>query len=302
MCLSRVPRCRKPLAQGRAGPADCRGDPADLRARRAQCGAAWKSRHEAVSADVVRAMASRTRCSVIGPALACLLHHPCLEEPDYEVGWRRQSVLSRHHSGSGTTPVVTPKTSMARGLRRSGTIGALFVLLVGAGPIYADPSTSRPSFILRHQVEAEVSEVDAGARVLRLKTETGRLSLDTTGAPAAALKRGDWVVVDVVLIRHADPPRLPRPHEDPPSLLTQRLRGSITAIHRTLGVIAVTTPAGRLTLELPSAAMAGLRTGSPVGVELAVRQPDVSASPGSGASRSKKGLGALMLMLFGRTK
>ena len=228
------------------------------------------------------------------------------------VGWGRPS-RAPHGSGSATTPLVTSSASITRAIRRSGTIGTLFVLFVGAGPTsaadgvptkptYADRSTSRLSFIVRQQVEAEVSEVDAGRRLLRLKTATGRLSLDTTGAPAVALKRGEFVVVDMALIRHPDPPRLPHPPEDPDALLTQRLRGSIAAINRTLGIVAVTTPAGRLSLELPSAAMAGLHTGNPVGIHLAVRPLDVSASPSSEASRSKKGLGALMLMLFGRTK
>jgi hypothetical protein len=166
----------------------------------------------------------------------------------------------------------------------------------------AAPSPSPLSFIASRQVEAEVSEVDSAARLLRLKTEAGRLSLDTTGAPAVALKRGDFVVVDMVLIRHADPPRLARPREEPSPLMTQRLGGSISAINRSLGIVTVTSPAGRLTLQLPPAAMADLHTGNPVGIELAVRRPDVSASPGSGAERPKKGLGALMLMLFGRTK
>jgi len=226
-------------------------------------------------------------------------------------GWRR---LSRAHrsSGSAIAPSVRSTPGFTRGMLRSGAVGTLLVLLVagpsaaGDGvpnkPISAAPSAARLSFIVSHQVEAEVSEVDAGGRLLRLKTESGRLSLDTTGASAGALKRGDFVLVDVVLIRHADPPRLPRPHEEPKPLLTQRLRGSITAINRTLGIVDVTSSAGRLTLQLPSAAMTDLHTGNPLGIELAVRRPDVSASPGPGASRSKTGLGALMLMLFGRTK
>ena len=194
-----------------------------------------------------------------------------------------------------------------------GAFGALFALLVATGsssaadgvptkPKPATPSTARLSFIVSQQVEAEVSEVDAASRVLLLKAEAGRLRLDTTAAPALVLKRGDFVVVDIALIRHADPPRLPRTHEEPATLLTQSVRGSITAINRTLGIVDVTSSAGRMTLELPAAAMADLRTGNPVGIELAVRRPDLSASPGSEASRPKKGFGALMLMLFGRTK
>ena len=194
----------------------------------------------------------------------------------------------------------------------SATVGMLMLLVAAAPssaadegrvkPTYSAGSPSRLSFIARQQVEAEVSEVDAASQILRLKTESGRLSLDSTGGPAVALKRGDFVVVDLVLIRHADPRRLPRAHDEPAPLLTQRLHGSVAAVNRTLGVVSVTSPAGRLNLELPSAAMADLRTGTPVGIELAVRRPDVSASPGSGASQPRKGFGALMLMLFGRTK
>ena len=228
-------------------------------------------------------------------------------------GRHRPSRAPHHGLGSAPAAPVGSRPCIMLGRLRSGAVGTLFVLLVAAGPssaadavppkpIQGAPSPSRLSFIVSRQVEAEVSEVDSAARLLRLKTETGRLSLDTTGAPAVALKRGDFVVVDMVLIRHADPPRLARPHEEPPPLLTQRLGGSIAAMNRNLGIVTVTSPAGRLTLELPSAAMADLHTGNPVGIELAVRRPDASASPGSGASRPKKGLGALMLMLFGRTK
>jgi hypothetical protein len=206
---------------------------------------------------------------------------------------------------------VTVRIAVTRGMRRSGTIAAFLVLFLGAAPSSAtdgaltQPKGTNPpaSFIVRRQVEAEVTEVDRDAKVLRLKTEAGRLSLNATGAGAAALKRGDLLAVDVALIRHTDPTRLPRVHEDPPPLLTQRLRGSVAGIQRTLGIVALTTPAGRLTLELPSAAMAGLRTGNPVVLELAVRrQADVSAFAASEAARSKKGFGALLLMIFGRTK
>ena len=206
---------------------------------------------------------------------------------------------------------MTPKVFITGGSLRGGLTGALLLAVLGVGSsAAADAVASKPlstpgglAFIVRQQLDATVSDVDAGANVLRLKTETGRLSLDTTGAPATQLKRGDPVVLDVVLIRHAEPRRLPRPHEDPPALLTQRVGGSIAAIHRTLGIVTISTPAGRVTLELPTTAMAGLHTGNPVAVELAVRrQPDVSALPGSERSQSKKGVGALFLMIFGRTK
>ena len=209
---------------------------------------------------------------------------------------------------------MTIRIAVTRGVRRSWTIAAFLVLFLGAAPSSAtdgalaqpkatNPPASHPAFIVRRQIEAEVSEVDRHAKILRLKTEAGRLSLNATAAAAAALRPGDLLVVDVALIHHTDLTRLPPVHEDPPPLLTQRLRGSIAGVQRTLGIVALTTPAGRLTLDLPAAAMAGLRTGNPVLLELAIRrQADVSAFAASEASRSKKGLGALLLMIFGRTK
>jgi hypothetical protein len=200
---------------------------------------------------------------------------------------------------------VTVRIAVTRRMRRSSTIVAFLVLFTSVPSSATDGVLTQPhpSFIVRRQIEAEVTEVDRHARILRLKTEAGRLSLNVTGAAAAAVKPGDLLAVDVALIPHSDPTRLPRVHDDPPPLLTQRLRGSVSGIQRTLGLVALTTPAGRLTLDLPAAAMAGLRTGNPVVLELAVhRQADVSALAGAEASRSKKGFGALLLMIFGRTK
>ena len=163
------------------------------------------------------------------------------------------------------------------------------------------PAETRIPFVLRQQVDAEVSEFDVSAKKLRLKTQTGRLTLDGGNAAPIGLKKGDWVVVDVAAIRHPDPGRLPREDEAPRALLTQRVRASITGIQRSLGVVSLNTPAGRLSLEVPSAAVAGLRTGDPLLLELRVLpEPDPSALPGAKSERSKKGFGALLYMIFGR--
>lgn len=202
--------------------------------------------------------------------------------------------------------VVVPGRHPKVTLIRAAAVAA--VLLFGAADltVAADGTPTGPkvaSFIVSHPVDAEVSEVDREANVLRLKTEAGRLNLNVPPGGAAGLKRGDSLVVDVVLIHHTDAARLPRRREDPPPLLTQQMRGSISSIQRTLGVVTLTTPAGRLTLDLPAPAVAGLRTGNTVLLELTVRRaPDVSALAGSQSSRSKKGIGALLLMIFGRTQ
>ena len=202
------------------------------------------------------------------------------------------------------------RTTPVGAVDRAFVLVAIAALLIVLGDVAltaaADGTQAVPkvtSFIVRHPVDAEVSEVDREANVLRLKTEAGRLTLKVPAGGAAELKRGDSLVVDVVLIHHTDTARLPRRQEDSPPLLTQQMRGSIAGIQRTLGVVTLSTPAGRLTLDLPAPAVAALRTGNPVLLELAVRRaPDVSALAGSQSSRSKKGIGALLLMLFGRTQ
>jgi hypothetical protein len=252
--------------------------------------------------------ARRASRTTDGRSLAPHLPVPVRSHGDEEFGWRLRARVCCH-----AAPLVTIRIAVTRGMRRSWTIVAFLVLFTSVPssatdgaltqPKATNPPASHPSFIVRRQIEAEVSEVDRHTKVLRLKTEAGRLSLNATGSAAAAVKPGDMLAVDVALIPHADPTRLPRVHDDPPPLLTQRLRGSIAGIQRTVGIVALTTRAGRLTLELPAAAMAGLRTGDPVVLELAVRrQADVSALAGSEASRSKKGFGALLLMIFGRGK
>ena len=165
------------------------------------------------------------------------------------------------------------------------------------------PGVTRPSFIVRQHVHATVSEVDLATDVVRLKTDAGRLTLHVPGVPTAALEKGDSVVVDVTLIRHADPERLPRRQEDPPPLLTQRLPASVAGIQRTVEAVALNTPAGRLTVGVPADAMANLRTGDGLWLELAVRlEPQVAALPGAGAARRDGGLAGLLFFIFGRGK
>jgi hypothetical protein len=170
------------------------------------------------------------------------------------------------------------------------------------GATASSPRAAPSSFVVRQRFEAEVSEVDRTARVLRLKTEAGPLRLQDPDGATTALRKGDSVVVDVALIRHSAPAGLPRRQEDPPPLLTQQLRASITGIHRTVEVVALNTPAGRLTLAVPSKAIAGLHTGDSVLLELTVRpETEPSALPATEAQR-RSGLAGLLYMLFGRGK
>ncbi len=182
-------------------------------------------------------------------------------------------------------------------MRRLVCGGILVVLLTASSP-GAAPS----SFVVRQRFEAEVSEVDRAAGVLRLKTEAGPLTLQAADVATTALRKRDAVVVDVALIRHSIPAGLPRRPEDPPPLLTQRLPASVTGIQRTVEVITLNTSAGRLALAVPSKAIASLHTGDSLWIELTVRpEPEPAALPAMEAQR-RSGLAGLLYMIFGRGK
>ncbi len=194
-----------------------------------------------------------------------------------------------------------------------GIFAGLLILLAGGASMAGDlkergPGTPRlragaPSFIVRQQLEAEVREVDLTADVVVLKTKAGRLRLHPVGAATTALAKGDSVVVDVALIRHADPARVPQRAERPPPLIAQRLSASISSIQRTVEVVALNTSAGGLTLAVPSQAIAALHTGDSVWLELAVRSArEPSALASTETRRRNGGFTGLLFMLFGGGK
>ncbi len=194
-----------------------------------------------------------------------------------------------------------------------GILAGLLIMLGGGpstagdlpqrGPGAPRPRAVPPSFIVRQQLEAEVREVDRTADVVVLKTKAGRLRLHPVGAATTTLAKGDSVVVDVALIRHADPARVPQREEGPPPLITQRLPASITSIQRAVEVVALNTSVGGLMLAVPSQAIAALHTGDSVWLELAVRlEREPSALASTETRRRNSGLTGLLFMLFGGGK
>ena len=199
------------------------------------------------------------------------------------------------------------------GVMFSGILAGLLMLLDGGAGMAGDlpergSGTPRlraasPSFIVRQQLEAEVREVDRTADVVVLETKAGRLRLHPVGAATTALAKGDSVAVDVALIRHADPARLPQREGGPPPLIAQRLSASISSIQRTVEVVALNTSAGGLMLAVPSQAIAALHTGDSVWLELAVRlEREPSALASTEARRRNGGFTGLLFMLFGGGK
>ncbi len=143
--------------------------------------------------------------------------------------------------------------------------------------------------------------MNRGAAGLLLKTDAGRLTLDATPEAAAALKKGDRVVIDVDIIRDPDPERVWRERRTPAALLAQRLTAEVTAIQHSVGVVALQTPAGKLSVDLPAPALAALRTGDRLPVEVSVfLEPDAAALPRM--ERERAGLAGFLLTIFGRGK
>ncbi len=231
---------------------------------------------------------------------------------------------------------------------------AVAMVVFGVGPTAAsDHRSLPPSFVV--QLEAEVSKVESGVGLLRLKTAAGRLKVDAPAAVTAGLHKGDRVLVDVTVIRQPHPDRVARPqpsgqpmlvqqlpaeivslqwsvdavpvrtrggslnlslpsattHPDQvarpqPSgqpMLVQQLPAEIVSIQRSVDVVTVRTRAGSLNLSLPSAAIAGLRTGEQLPLEFAIHlMPEVSALPGTDRQRGHRSLKALFFAIFGRNK
>jgi hypothetical protein len=167
----------------------------------------------------------------------------------------------------------------------------------------AGASMAAPSFIVHHQLEAEVSQVDWATGVLLLKTDAGRLKLDVPADATGSLRKGDGVVVHVTLIRHPEPARVPRAAMPQRPVLVEQLLAEVAGIQRTVGVVALKTSAGRLNIDVPASALVGLRTGEQLPLELAVfREAGSPALPGMERRGNRAGLAALIFGLFGRPK
>jgi len=171
-----------------------------------------------------------------------------------------------------------------------------------AGPAGNPPAATpagRP-FIVHRQLDATVSKVDRVTGILLLRTDVGRLTLGAPVSATALLRKGDRVIVDVGVLRHPDPARVPREDASPRPLLMRRLPADVTAVQRTLGTVSLKTAAGRLNVDLPLEAVADLRTGDRLLVELSVLpDSDAAALPRMEEQQRRAGLGALILKLFG---
>jgi hypothetical protein len=161
--------------------------------------------------------------------------------------------------------------------------------------------TPPPAFVVHRQLEAAVSRVNRDVGTLLLKTDAGRVTLNAAPEAAAALRKGDRVVIDVAILRHPDPAQIPRERRTPAPLLVQRLTAEVRGIRHSVGVVALKTSAGKLDVDLPAPAIAALRTGDRLPVEVSIfLEPDAAAL--SRMERERAGLAAFLLSIFGRGK
>jgi hypothetical protein len=174
----------------------------------------------------------------------------------------------------------------------------VLLIVIGASEA-AGPGASDPSVIVRRQLDAAVSRVDFDAGVLLLKTDVGRLTLAAPVDATRLVRKGDWVVLDVALLRHLDPAGLPRDEGAHQPLLVRRLTAEVMSVQRGIGIVALKTSAGRINVDLPPAAIAGLRTGDRLLLELAVRREvDVAALPRMETQTRRDRLAVLLLSIF----
>jgi tRNA threonylcarbamoyladenosine modification (KEOPS) complex Pcc1 subunit len=107
---------------------------------------------------------------------------------------------------------------------------ALMMAMFGFGPaaaadrpapsdVAARPDTPSQAFVVHRQLEAEVSRVNRDVGTVLLKTDAGRVTLHAAPEAAAALRKGDRVVIDVAIIRHPDPAQIPRERRTPAPLV-----------------------------------------------------------------------------------
>jgi hypothetical protein len=166
-------------------------------------------------------------------------------------------------------------------------------------PAATSPGAPASSFIVHRQLDAAVSQVDRDGGVIRLKTDAGRLTLQAPAGTMGLLRKGDSVILDVAVVRHPDPDRIPRDKVADRPLLVRRLPAEVSAVQRSVGVVALKTSAGRLNVTLPRAAVDSVRTGDRLSVELTLlRDSAVAAMPRGEGGERRAGLAAFLLRLW----
>jgi hypothetical protein len=178
-------------------------------------------------------------------------------------------------------------------------LGGSVVTAAAQAPVTALPGASASDGIHR-VLSADVSHVDQRSGLLLLKTDAGRLTFEAPPAVTDALVKGDRVIVEIVL-RHPDaaPARDDRPARP---LFARRLPGDITAVNRLVGVVVIGTSAGRFNIDVPRSAVAKLRTGDRIALDVAIFSEDDVAASAVVQPRARGAGAALFFMLFGRPR
>jgi hypothetical protein len=163
-------------------------------------------------------------------------------------------------------------------------------------------------FMVRQQIDAELSTIDQSRKSLTLTTNAGKCRLEAAPAVPAYFKTGDRVVLEVGILASAHPDSLPQRRAaregTDPGAVRQHLDARVVRADVNSGVLTVKTAAGTLKVDLPSGLIAAFQRADVVPVELAViPAPSLQASPLTDPEHGRRaGLAALLLAIFGKNK
>jgi hypothetical protein len=155
-----------------------------------------------------------------------------------------------------------------------------------------------PSFILRQQIDGEVSKVDAKSGFVVVNIPTGKLKIVSPAVSASTLTKGDAVLVEVGLLPGkagaSEPSRSQNRTGGDAAILRERLRGQVAAISAKKGTLKLLVPAGTIELWLPSTLLERFKKDDSIPVELAL----LPQKDGDRVERA--GLASLLLSIFGK--
>lgn len=143
-------------------------------------------------------------------------------------------------------------------------VGAVALWSVGVGAADPNAGASRkptperpaPLFMVRQQLEGEVTKLDPANGIVVVKTPGGKLTIALPQRPLASLRKADRVLLELGILPSA-------PHASSGSgrhirhgrdlaIVRQRVEAQVRGVDLGTGVLTLQPPGGRVKLELPS--------------------------------------------------
>ncbi len=213
---------------------------------------------------------------------------PFVVQLEAEVGKEPGVGLLRLKTEAGRLKVDAP-AAVTAGLHKGDRVLVDLTVIRQPHPDQVAPPQPSGQPMLVHQLAAELVSLQRSVGIVTVTTRAAslNLSLPSAATPSAATHPG----------------QVARPQRPGQGMLVQQLAAEIVSIQRSVDIVTVRTRGGLLNLSLPSATIAGLRTGQQLPLELAVHlMPEASALPGTNQPRGDRSLKVLLFAIFGRNK